>query len=64
MLTQDPNDLGLIRMMIQTSGSWYLKDDGVTPDLADNEALKVSFQTYKELVDADLVNVHLTGISF
>ncbi|MEY2192130.1 ABC transporter substrate-binding protein [Neobacillus sp. BF23-41] len=55
MLTQDPKDLGLIRMMIQTSGSWYLKNDGVTPDIADNASLKEAFQTYKELLDADLV---------
>lgn len=55
MLTQDPNDLGLIRMMIQSAGSWYLKDDGKTPNLAGNEALKVAFETYKEILDADLV---------
>ncbi|MFB3170910.1 extracellular solute-binding protein [Neobacillus sp. 179-C4.2 HS] len=55
MLTQDPNDLGLIRMMIQTAGSWYLEEDGVTPNLADNEALKAAFETYKKLLDADLV---------
>lgn len=54
MLTLDPNDLGPIRMMIQTAGSWYLKEDGVTPNVADNEALKVAFQTYKGLLDADL----------
>ncbi|MGI8385211.1 ABC transporter substrate-binding protein [Robertmurraya sp. P23] len=55
MLTQDPNDLGLIRMMIQSAGSWYLKEDGKTPNLAGNEALKVAFETYKEILDADLV---------
>lgn len=55
MLTQDPKDLGLIRMMIQTSGSWYLKNDGVTPDIAGNPALKEAFQTYKAILDADLV---------
>ncbi|MFX3624368.1 MAG: ABC transporter substrate-binding protein [Ectobacillus sp.] len=55
MLTQDPKDLGLIRMMIQSSGSWYLKEDGVTPNLARNEALKEAFKTYKEILDADLV---------
>jgi lactose/L-arabinose transport system substrate-binding protein len=55
MLTQDPNDLGLIRMMIQSAGSWYLKEDGKTPNLAGNETLKVAFETYKELLDADLV---------
>jgi lactose/L-arabinose transport system substrate-binding protein len=55
MLTQDPKDLGLIRMMVQSSGSWYLKNDGVTPDIAGNASLKEAFQTYKELLDADLV---------
>jgi lactose/L-arabinose transport system substrate-binding protein len=55
MLTQDPNDLGLIRMMIQSSGSWYLQEDGITPNLAGNKELKVAFETYKELLDADLV---------
>jgi lactose/L-arabinose transport system substrate-binding protein len=55
MLTQDPNDLGLIRMMIQSAGSWYTKEDGVTPNLAGNDALKVAFETYKEILDADLV---------
>ncbi|MFD0050925.1 ABC transporter substrate-binding protein [Actinomycetes bacterium NPDC127524] len=55
MLTQDPKDLGLIRMMIQSSGSWYLKKDGVTPDIANNEALKEAFKTYKKILDAGLV---------
>ncbi|MBD1379469.1 ABC transporter substrate-binding protein [Metabacillus arenae] len=55
MLTLDPNDLGQIRMMIQSSGSWYLKEDGVTPDLAGNEALKKAFEVYKKLLDADIV---------
>lgn len=54
MLTLDPNDLGLIRMMIQTAGSWYLQEDGVTPNLADNEPLKVALETYKKIIDADL----------
>jgi lactose/L-arabinose transport system substrate-binding protein len=55
MLTQDPKDLGLIRMMIQSAGSWYSKKDGSTPDLADNAALKTAFTTYKALMDANVV---------
>lgn len=55
MLTQDPKDLGLIRMMIQSAGSWYTKKDGSTPDLADNQALKEAFKTYKALMDANVV---------
>lgn len=57
-LTLDPNDLGIIRMMIQTAGSWYVKEDGVTPNLADNEALKEAFQLYKEMMEADIVRIH------
>lgn len=57
LITLDPNDLGTIRMMIQTAGSWYLKDDGVTPDLAGNEALKDAFRVYKALLDAKIVKV-------
>ncbi|RSK29109.1 extracellular solute-binding protein [Bacillus sp. HMF5848] len=55
MLSLDPNDLGLVRMMIQSSGKWYLKEDGVTPDLAGNEAIKEAFSIYKQLIEADLV---------
>ncbi|KGA97392.1 ABC transporter substrate-binding protein [Alkalihalobacillus alcalophilus ATCC 27647 = CGMCC 1.3604] len=54
MLTLDPNDLSQVRMMIQTSGSWYVKEDGVTPDLVDNEALKKAFEVYKAILDADI----------
>ncbi|MDP4164585.1 MAG: extracellular solute-binding protein, partial [Bacillota bacterium] len=55
MLTQDPKDLGLIREMIQSAGSWYSKKDGTTPDLANNDALKAAFKTYKSLMDANVV---------
>jgi lactose/L-arabinose transport system substrate-binding protein len=55
MLTQDPKDLGLIRMMVQSAGAWYSKKDGSTPDLANNAALKEAFQTYKALMDANIV---------
>lgn len=57
MLTQDPNDLGLIRMMIQSAGSWYTKEDGSTPDLKDNAALKDAFQTYKALMESNTVKI-------
>lgn len=54
MLTLDPNDLGQIRMMIQTNGSWYVKEDGSTPNLAGNETLAKAFETYKKMMDADI----------
>ncbi|WP_186580399.1 ABC transporter substrate-binding protein [Aquibacillus kalidii] len=57
MLTLDPNDLAQLRMMIQTAGSWYLDEDGSTPHLANNEALKEAFEIYKELMESDTVKV-------
>lgn len=64
MLTQDPNDLGMIRMMIQSAGSWYLKSDGTTPDLKDNAVLKEAFETYKEMMDANIVKINSDWSSF
>ncbi|WP_028390010.1 ABC transporter substrate-binding protein [Bacillus cihuensis] len=58
LLTLDPNELGFLRTMIQSAGKWYVKEDGTTPDLANNEAVKRSFEIYKELVDNDLMNFH------
>ena len=57
-LTIDPNDLGLIRVMIQSAGSWYVKEDGVTPDLVDNAALKEAFEVYKEMIDTNILKPH------
>lgn len=58
MLSLDPNDLGILRMMIQSAGSWYSKEDGKTPDLAGNAALKEAFETYKKMMDANIVRLH------
>jgi len=58
MLSLDPNDLGILRVMIQSAGSWYLKEDGKTADLADNVALKEAFETYKKMMDANIVKIH------
>lgn len=57
MLTQDPNDLGLIRVMAQSAGSWYLKEDGKTPNIADNPVIKEALETYKAMFDANIVKV-------
>lgn len=58
LLTLDPSDLGIIRMMIQSAGSYYLNEDGTTANIATNEALKEAFTIYKKMMDADIVNVH------
>lgn len=55
MLTLDPSDLGLIRVMMQSAGSWYVKEDGKTINIADNQALKESIKTWKNLMSAGIV---------
>lgn len=55
MITLDPNDLGIIRVMIQTAGKWYLDESGEKPFLAGNEALKEAFQVYKAMMEANIV---------
>lgn len=57
MLTLDPNDLGLVRLMTQSAGRWYLDADG-KPDLANNAALKESVELYKEMLDSDIVKIN------
>ncbi|RLJ86679.1 ABC transporter substrate-binding protein [Planococcus citreus] len=57
MLTLDPNDLAQVRMMIQTNGSWYVEEDGSTPNIAGNETLEKGFETYKEMMDADIAKI-------
>lgn len=53
MLTLDPSDIGQIRMMLQSAGSWYTDEDG-NVDIKDNEALKEAFAIYKEIVDSGI----------
>ena len=57
MMALDPSDLGIIRVMIQTDGSWFTKEDGVTPNLVGNEALAEALQVYKEIMKADIVKL-------
>jgi len=57
MLTLDPNDLGLIRVMIQSAGAWYTGDDGQTPTIESNPALKEALVMYKEMMDSGIVKV-------
>ena len=54
MLTIDPSDLNQLRIMMQSAGSWYVKEDGKTVDIAGNEALKQAVTIYKQMVDAGI----------
>lgn len=53
MCTLDPSDIGQIRMMLQSAGSWYTDADGKV-SIADNQALKDAIKVYKDLVDSGI----------
>ncbi|MCI1990489.1 MAG: extracellular solute-binding protein, partial [Oscillospiraceae bacterium] len=48
MLSVDPSDLGLIRMMMQSAGKWYVDASGKA-DIAGNAALKEALTIYKKM---------------
>ena len=54
MLGTDPNDLGLMRVMMQSAGSWYFDDKGAV-NIKNNEALKEALRIHKGLMDAGIV---------
>lgn len=54
MIAFDPNDGGLMRIMMQSAGQWYFDADG-NPSLANNEALKEAVRVYKEFEAADFI---------
>lgn len=55
MLTLDPSDIGQIRVMMQSAGAWYMKEDGKTVNIKDNKALKDAIKIYKDMIDAGIV---------
>ncbi|MBM7038393.1 ABC transporter substrate-binding protein [Vibrio ulleungensis] len=44
----DPSDMGLVRVMLQSAGSWYFNEDG-SLNIQGNKALAESLETYAEL---------------
>ncbi|EKQ57583.1 MULTISPECIES: extracellular solute-binding protein [unclassified Clostridium] len=54
MLTIDPSDLNQLRIMMQSAGSWYVKEDGKTVNISGNQALKDAINIYKQMVDAGI----------
>lgn len=53
-ITLDPNDTGLMRVMLQTAGVWFTEDDGITPFIADNEYLTTVFNVLKRISDESI----------
>ncbi len=54
MLTLDPSDLGQIRIMMQSAGAWYMKEDGESVNFTNNPALKAAIRTYGRMVDSGI----------
>lgn len=54
MLTLDPSDLGQVRIMMQSAGSWYMKEDGESVNIAGNEVLKAALSTYERMVKSEI----------
>lgn len=54
MLTLDPTDLPLVRLIMQSTGSWYVKEDGTTAYIEDNEALRQALAIYQELLESNV----------
>lgn len=50
LMTFDPSNTEIIRIMLQSAGSWYTDKDG-KPNLAGNKALTTAFKTAKEVVN-------------
>lgn len=56
ILTQDPNDGGLIQMMMQSAGAWYFDEDS-NVYIENNTVLKEVMEQYKRLMDSGIVKV-------
>jgi len=63
MLTLDPSDFGLVRTMMQSSGTWYTDETGKL-DLVGNEKLEKILATYKKLMESGIVNQHTDWAQF
>jgi lactose/L-arabinose transport system substrate-binding protein len=53
MMGLDPNDAGLIRIMMQSAGGWYFNDKGEL-NITGNEALKAALKTEGKLISSGI----------
>lgn len=53
MIAIDPNDAGLIRIVMQSAGQWYFNKDG-SANIAGNAALKASLETVSKIMAANI----------
>lgn len=53
MLGMNPDDLGLVRVMMQSGGEWYFNEDG-TLNITTNESLKEALHVFKDLMSPEV----------
>lgn len=53
MMAFDPNDAGLLRIMIQSAGAWYFDEDG-NPYIEGNAVLKAALETIQKIMVAGI----------
>lgn len=56
MLATDPNDGGLMRVMLNGAGTWYFDENGEI-NLANNEALAESMRIYRDIVNSPMTKI-------
>lgn len=54
MLTLDPSDFPVLRLIMQSNASWYVTQDGSRADIAENTALKQGLEIYKRLIETNV----------
>ena len=55
MMSLDPSDLGLARIIMQSAGEWYTGEDGTTVTIKDNESFKAGLNVLATLLNEGLV---------
>ena len=53
MIDVDVNDAGIIRIMLQSAGSWYFTPDG-QPNIDGNPVLKAALSTYQKILQSGI----------
>ena len=55
MLEQTSGDLTLMKILMQSAGTWYVSEDNTSLNIAGNPVIKEAMQVYKDLMDAGIV---------
>lgn len=54
LLSLNPSDLGLARIIMQSAGDWYTAEDGKTVTIKDNDSLKSGLTVFAKLINDGL----------